>query len=135
MQPARSLSLKVYALGLLRGTSHRARNGQKSIVEAIDQCKLMVLIFSSSANQSRQVHREVQQAFDGEKPVVPFRIEKRVFPKDTALLYGVGPLAGCADTASRTTSAKTHDISLEFVSADRRGQLPSWRTNSLRGLR
>jgi hypothetical protein len=57
-----------------------------SIVEAIDQCKLMVLIFSSSANQSRQVHREVQQAFDGEKPVVPFRIEN-VLPQKTLRYY------------------------------------------------
>lgn len=46
-----------------------------SIVEAIERCKLMVLIFSSYANQSRQVYREVQQAFDVEKPVIPFRIE------------------------------------------------------------
>jgi hypothetical protein len=57
-----------------------------SIVEAIDQCNLMVLIFSSSSNQSRQVHREVQQAFDGEKPVVPFRIEN-VLPQKTLRYY------------------------------------------------
>jgi hypothetical protein len=46
-----------------------------SIVEAIDQCKVMVLIFSAHANGSRQIHREVQEAFDCEKPVVPFRVE------------------------------------------------------------
>ena len=45
-----------------------------SIVDAIDQCRVMVLIFSAHANRSKQVQREVQQAFDGEKPVVPFRI-------------------------------------------------------------
>jgi TIR domain len=46
-----------------------------AIIDAIDQCRAMVLIFSSSANRSKQIRREVQQAFDGEKPVVPFRIE------------------------------------------------------------
>ena len=57
-----------------------------AIVEAIDGCKVMVLIFSSHANQSRQIHREVQQAFDGEKPVVPFRVED-VLPAGTLRYY------------------------------------------------
>jgi formylglycine-generating enzyme required for sulfatase activity len=61
-----------------------------SIIEAIDQCSLMVLIFSAHANRSKQVHREVQQAFDGEKPVVPFRIEN-VNP-EKSLRYYMGPV-------------------------------------------
>jgi len=43
-----------------------------SIVEAIESCRVMVLIFSAHTNRSKQVQREVQQAFDREKPVVPF---------------------------------------------------------------
>lgn len=46
-----------------------------SIVDAIDCCRVMVLIFSAHANRSKQVGREVQRAFEKEKPVVPFRIE------------------------------------------------------------
>jgi hypothetical protein len=57
----------------------------EAIVEAINRCRVMVIIFSSHANQSRQVHREVQQAFDHEKPVIPFRIESVVPEK--ALSY------------------------------------------------
>jgi formylglycine-generating enzyme required for sulfatase activity len=57
-----------------------------AIVDAIDQCRAMVLIFSSSANASKQVHREVQQAFDGEKPVMPFRIEN-VTPEKSLRYY------------------------------------------------
>ena len=57
-----------------------------SIVEAIDGCRVMVLIFSAHTNQSRQVGREVQQAFDGEKPVVPFRIEN-VAPEKSMRYY------------------------------------------------
>jgi hypothetical protein len=61
-----------------------------SIVAAIARCKVMVLIFSSYANQSKQIHREVQQAFDKEVPVVPFRIEN-VTPAET-LSYYLGPV-------------------------------------------
>jgi hypothetical protein len=46
-----------------------------AIVDAIDQCRVMVLIFSAHANRSAQVEREVRQALDGGKPVLPFRIE------------------------------------------------------------
>jgi formylglycine-generating enzyme required for sulfatase activity len=56
-----------------------------SIVDAIDGCRVMVLIFSADANRSKQVHREVQQALDGEKPLVPFRVEN--VPPEKALRY------------------------------------------------
>src|SRR5512138_1279132 len=46
-----------------------------AIVEAIDRCSVMILIFSSHANESKQVRREVQRAFDGDVPVVPLRVE------------------------------------------------------------
>jgi uncharacterized membrane protein YhaH (DUF805 family) len=57
-----------------------------SIVDAIDNCYVMVLIFSAHTNRSKQVGREVQQAFDGEKPVVPFRIEN-VAPEKSLRYY------------------------------------------------
>jgi HEAT repeat protein len=56
-----------------------------SIVRAIDDCSAMVLIFSAHANKSKQVLREVQQALDREKPVVPFRVED--VPPEGALRY------------------------------------------------
>jgi WD40 repeat protein len=61
-----------------------------AIVEAIDNCRVMVLIFSSSANRSKQVHREVRHAFDQEKPVLPFRIEDT--PPEKSLAYYMGPV-------------------------------------------
>jgi hypothetical protein len=57
-----------------------------AIIDAIDHCRAMVLIFSSGANQSRQVYREVQRAFDKEVPVVPFRIEN-VTPEHSLAYY------------------------------------------------
>jgi TIR domain len=59
-----------------------------SIVDAIDHCRLMILVFSANANGSRQVHREVQRAFEREVPVVPFRIEN--IAPEKALAYYVG---------------------------------------------
>ncbi len=46
-----------------------------AIVEAIDHCRVMVLIFSSSANESKQIYREVERAISNGVPVVPMRIE------------------------------------------------------------
>jgi hypothetical protein len=61
-----------------------------AIIDAIDHSRVMVLIFSSGANQSKQVHREVQRAFDREVPVVPLRIEN-VAP-EKSLAYYMGPV-------------------------------------------
>jgi TPR repeat protein len=65
-------------------------NWAGAIVDAIDECRAVVLIFSSSTNRSKQIHREVQRAFDREKPVVPFRIEN-VAP-EKGLAYYMGPV-------------------------------------------
>jgi hypothetical protein len=61
-----------------------------SLIEAIDTCRVMVLIFSASANNSKQIRREVQRAFEREVPVVPFRIENVVPEK--SLAYYMGPV-------------------------------------------
>ncbi len=61
-----------------------------SIIDAIERSRAIVLIFSAHANLSKQIHREVQQAFDGEKPVLPFRIEN-VAPEKTLRFY-MGPV-------------------------------------------
>ena len=45
------------------------------ITRAIQQCKVMVLVFSSHSNASEQVLREVQLAVDSHLPIVRFRIE------------------------------------------------------------
>ena len=46
-----------------------------AIVDALDVSKVMVLIFSSNANVSPHVNREVQHAFDKGITVIPFRVE------------------------------------------------------------
>lgn len=57
-----------------------------SIVRAIGECRVMVLIFSGHSNSSAQVQREVDQAFGKSKTVVPLRIED-VKPADELAFY------------------------------------------------
>ncbi len=46
-----------------------------TIVEAIDECTVFVLVFSDGSNKSKQVVREVGAAVDSGIPIVPLRIE------------------------------------------------------------
>jgi hypothetical protein len=46
-----------------------------AIVKAIDQCRVMLLIFSASANDSRQIRREVERAINAGVTLMPVRIE------------------------------------------------------------
>src|SRR3954471_1433095 len=46
-----------------------------SIVSAIEQSRVMVLVYSSHANNSQQVIREVERAVNKAVPIIPFRIE------------------------------------------------------------
>jgi hypothetical protein len=51
------------------------RKYQGSIVRALRECRVMVLVFSAGSNESDHVTREVSIAAELGKPVVPFRIE------------------------------------------------------------
>jgi hypothetical protein len=57
-----------------------------AIVHAIDRCRAMVLIFSSNANASRQIPREVERAVSRGVPILPVRIED-VIPKDSLAYF------------------------------------------------
>jgi TIR domain/VHL beta domain len=61
-----------------------------AIIDAIDQCRLMVLIFSSNANASNQIHREIERAASKGLPIIPVRIEDVVPTK--SLEYFLGPI-------------------------------------------
>jgi hypothetical protein len=59
-----------------------------SIIEALDQCRAMVLIFSASANDSLQIRNEVARAVHRGVPVIPVRIEN--IPPTKSLAYFIG---------------------------------------------
>ncbi|HQX48991.1 MAG TPA: toll/interleukin-1 receptor domain-containing protein [Planctomycetaceae bacterium] len=46
-----------------------------SIIDAIDRCRVMVLIFSARSNASSHVRREVERAIAKGRTVLPFRME------------------------------------------------------------
>lgn len=46
-----------------------------SITEAIHECRIVLLIFSSSSNHSKRVLDEIYYAISEEKTIIPFRIE------------------------------------------------------------
>src|SRR5262245_7656472 len=51
------------------------KNWGESIVEALKGARVMVLVFSSNANNSPQIQREVERAVAKGIPVIPLRIE------------------------------------------------------------
>jgi hypothetical protein len=61
-----------------------------AIMDALDSCRAMVLIFSSSANTSPQIRREVERVVGRGVPVIPVRIED-IAPTN-AMAYFMGPV-------------------------------------------
>jgi len=60
----------------------------EAIIDAIHAAKVMVLVFSSNANASGQVPKEVERAVSNGVPILPFRIEDVVPGK--SLDYFIG---------------------------------------------
>jgi hypothetical protein len=51
------------------------QNYGAGIIDAIDECRVFVLILSSHSNKSRQVVREIERAASSDSVILPFRIE------------------------------------------------------------
>lgn len=47
----------------------------EAIINGMDQCRILLLVFSSSSNNSPQVRREVERAVNKGLTILPFRIE------------------------------------------------------------
>ena len=54
--------LRGFVVGLRRGTLWPGRSYGEAIIEAIHGAKVMVLVFSSSANASGHIPKEVERA-------------------------------------------------------------------------
>ncbi len=48
----------------------------EGIIDGINRSRVMVLVFSSNANASPQIRREVERAVNKGLPIIPFRIEE-----------------------------------------------------------
>jgi hypothetical protein len=60
----------------------------EAIVDAIAACRLMVVIVSSNANASHQMHREIERAASHGVPILPMRIEEIVPSKSLEYFLG-----------------------------------------------
>ncbi len=60
-----------------------------TIVDAIEHCRIFVIILSSGSNKSSQVLREVERAVNAGKVVIPFRIEDLVPSKSLGYFLSV----------------------------------------------
>lgn len=103
----------------------------KAIVEALDESKMMVVVFSEEFNLSDQVDREIELASEDKKPILTFRISDAMFkgakkyylkninwidafphPEKVfnALLDNVCKLIGCPFTFTNTESVSNCSI-------------------------
>jgi hypothetical protein len=57
----------------------------EAIINGMDQCRILLLIFSSNSNNSPQVRREVERAVNKGLTILPFRIE--AVPPSKSLEY------------------------------------------------
>ena len=62
----------------------------EAIMNALDTCRVMVLIFSSNANSSPQIRREIERMVGRGIPIIPVRIEDTAPTK--AMAYFMGPV-------------------------------------------
>jgi len=62
----------------------------EAIIEALQTSRVMVLVFSSHANSSQQIRRELERAVDRGLIIIPVRIENVVPTK--SLAYFIGPI-------------------------------------------
>ena len=62
------------------------------IIDAIEQSRIMVLVFSANANTSPQIRREIERAVNHGVAILPMRIEN-VLP-GKALEYSLGTFTG-----------------------------------------
>ena len=65
------------------------QNYPSAIIQAIEQCRLMVMVFSSKSNNSDHVIRELTKAVSQGIIIIPFRIENVPPSQDMEYLIGI----------------------------------------------
>ncbi len=65
-----------------------SKEWSEAIIDAIEECRIMVLVFTSNANASLQIHREIERGANHGVAILPLRVEN-VLPAK-ALEYFIG---------------------------------------------
>lgn len=103
-----------------------------AIIDAINVCRIMVLVYSAKANDSQQIKREVERAVNRGVAVIPFRIED--VPMSKTLEYFIStphwldaltqPLQQHLDRLADTTGLILQQAGVELATPPA-GQKPS----------
>jgi hypothetical protein len=89
----------------------------QAIVEAIQAARLMIVVFSSHANESKHIKREVERAVSHGLVVLPFRIENAI--PSASLEYFIGSLHWL-DAMSPPLESHLHElVSMVQLNLDR----------------
>ena len=100
----------------------------QAIVEAIQAARLMIVVFSSHANESKHIKREVERAVSHGLVVLPFRIENTL--PSASLEYFIGSLHWL-DAMSPPLESHLHELvttvqlNLDRLKVGGGGSLPS----------
>ena len=100
----------------------------QAIVEAIQAARLMIVVFSSHANESKHIKREVERAVSHGLVVLPFRIENAL--PSASLEYFIGSLHWL-DAMSPPLESHLHELvttvqlNLDRLKVGGGGSLPS----------
>jgi hypothetical protein len=106
----------------------------EAIVEAIESSRLMVLIFSASANNSPQVMREVERAVSKGIPIIPLRIEQ--VPPSKSLEYFISApqwLDALTPPLEKHLQSLAETVQLLLVRQGERRKIPEVETSSVLG--
>jgi len=95
-----------------------------TIVDAIEHCRVFVIILSTGSNKSSQVLREVERAVNAGKIVIPFRIEDLVPSKSLGYFLSVShwfdaitePLEKHIDNLANTIQNLLNEAGVEATS-------------------
>ena len=80
-----------------------------AILDGLEDCRAMVLIFSGNSNTSTQVLREVDRAVNRTLPIVPFRIENASMSKEMEYYIGASHWLDALDGAQEKNIARLAD--------------------------
>jgi hypothetical protein len=96
-----------------------------SIVDAINECQIVLVIFSTNANTSPQVRREIERAVSKGKIILPFRIED--IQPTGAMEYALGNTHWLDALTPPMEASLEHlaDTVVRIVNRDDRNKSPS----------
>lgn len=96
----------------------------EAIIEGIDECRFMVLIFSSWANESPHILREVERAVNKKKCLIPFRIENVEPTKSLQYYIGVPHWLNAFPLATENYLDRLLSVIHEYQKAEEQNREP-----------